>query len=93
MGLLRRPTPGGIVEGGRLGRSHGPSARIRAQSQKTKLRLRCYFHISSSRRPILAFERNQPFMTAVIVQHQASQTAYTAVRLARASSTFGWSGL
>src|SRR5215213_628089 len=39
MGLLRRPTPGEIVEGGRLGRPYGPGA-LRAQSEKTSLRLR-----------------------------------------------------
>jgi hypothetical protein len=30
MGLLRRPTPGEIVEGGRLGRPCGPGAHSRA---------------------------------------------------------------
>src|SRR5215218_7251318 len=30
MGLLRRPTPGEIVEGGRLGRPYGPGAPSRA---------------------------------------------------------------
>ena len=30
MGLIRRPTPGGIVEGGRLGRPCGPGAHSRA---------------------------------------------------------------
>ncbi len=39
MGLLRRPTPGEIVEGGRLGRPCGPGAHSRA-FQKTSLRLR-----------------------------------------------------
>jgi hypothetical protein len=38
MGLLRRPTPGEIVEGGRLGRPCGPGA-LRARSEKTSLRL------------------------------------------------------
>jgi hypothetical protein len=33
MGLLRRPTPGGIVEGGRLGRPCGPGAPSRAISE------------------------------------------------------------
>src|SRR5919106_6280 len=44
MGLLRRPTPGEIVEGGRLGRPCGPGA-LRAQLEKTNLRLRRHFHI------------------------------------------------
>jgi hypothetical protein len=39
MGLLRRPTPGEIVEGGRLSLPCGPGALSRA-SQKTNLRLR-----------------------------------------------------
>jgi hypothetical protein len=39
MGLLRRPTPGEIVEGGRLARPCGPGAHSRA-FQKTRLRLR-----------------------------------------------------
>ena len=39
MGLLRRPTPGEMMEGGRLGRPCGPGAHSRA-SQKTNLRLR-----------------------------------------------------
>jgi hypothetical protein len=39
MGLLRRPTPGEIVEGGRLSRPCGPDAHTRA-SKKTNLRLR-----------------------------------------------------
>ena len=39
MGLLRRPTPGEVVEDGRLGRPYGPGAHSRA-SQKTRLRLR-----------------------------------------------------
>jgi hypothetical protein len=43
MGLLRRPTPGEIVEGGRLARPCGPGAHSRA-SQKTKPRLR-HFHL------------------------------------------------
>src|SRR5829696_7393102 len=34
MGLLRRPTPGEIVEGGRLGRPCGPGALSRAISEK-----------------------------------------------------------
>ena len=45
MGLLRRPTPGEIVEGGRLGRPCGPDA-LRAQSKKTNLRLRRHFHFN-----------------------------------------------
>jgi hypothetical protein len=44
MGLLRRPTPGEIVEGGRLGRPCGPGAHSRA-SQKARLRLRRQSHI------------------------------------------------
>ena len=39
MGLLRRPAPGGIVEGGRFSRPYGPGAHSRA-SEKTRLRLR-----------------------------------------------------
>jgi hypothetical protein len=39
MGLLRRPTPGDIVEGGRLGRPRGPGAHSRAIPE-TRLRLR-----------------------------------------------------
>jgi hypothetical protein len=39
MGLLRRPTPGENVEGGRLGRTYGPGAHSRA-IQKTRMRLR-----------------------------------------------------
>jgi hypothetical protein len=35
MGLLRRPTPGGIVEDGRLGRPCGPGA-LRAQLEKNQ---------------------------------------------------------
>ena len=46
MGLLRRPTPGEIVEGGRLGRPCGPGAHSRA-FQKTNLRLRRHSHIST----------------------------------------------
>src|SRR5215212_192286 len=46
MGLLRRPTPGGIVEDGRLGRPCGPGA-LRAQLEKTSLRLRRHSHISN----------------------------------------------
>jgi hypothetical protein len=45
MGLLRRPTPGEIVEGGRLSRLCGPGAV--AQSQKTNLRLRRHSIFSS----------------------------------------------
>jgi hypothetical protein len=45
MGLLRRPTPGEIVEDGRLGRPYGPGA-LRAQLEKTNLRLRRHSHIS-----------------------------------------------
>ena len=48
MGLLRRPTPGEIVEGGRLGRPYGPGAHSRA-SQKTNLRLRRHSRISPRR--------------------------------------------
>jgi hypothetical protein len=50
MGLLRRPTLGEIVEGGRLGRPYGPGAHSRA-SQKTNLRLRRHstLHRSVSR--------------------------------------------
>jgi hypothetical protein len=33
MGLLRRPTPGEIMEGGRLGRPCGPGAHSRAISE------------------------------------------------------------
>jgi hypothetical protein len=49
MGLLRRPTPGEIMEGGRFSRPCGPGARIRTQSQKTSLRLRRHSRISPSR--------------------------------------------
>jgi hypothetical protein len=42
MGLLRRPTPGEKVEGGRLSRPYGPGAHSRA-SKKSSLRLR-YHH-------------------------------------------------
>jgi hypothetical protein len=45
MGLLRRPTPGGIVEDGRFSRPCGPGA-LRAQLEKTNLRLRRHSHIS-----------------------------------------------
>jgi hypothetical protein len=46
MGLLRRPTPGEIVEGGRLDRPCGPGAHSRA-SQKTNLGLRRDTNIST----------------------------------------------
>ena len=45
MGLLRRPPTGEIVEDGRLGRPCRPGA-LRAQSEKTNLRLRRHTHIS-----------------------------------------------
>jgi hypothetical protein len=45
MGLLRRPTTSEIVEDGRLGRPCGPGA-LRAQLEKTNLRLRRHSHIS-----------------------------------------------
>jgi hypothetical protein len=45
MGLLRRPTPGEIVEGGRLGRPCGPGAHSRAsRNQRTATPP---FHIAS----------------------------------------------
>jgi hypothetical protein len=44
MGLLRRPTPGEIVEDGRFSRPCGPGAHSRA-SQKTNLRLRRHSRI------------------------------------------------
>ena len=47
MGLLRRPTPGEIVEDGRFSRPCGPGAHSRA-SQKTNLRLRRHSDISSN---------------------------------------------
>jgi hypothetical protein len=45
MGLLRRPPTGEIVEDGRFSRPCGPGA-LRAQSEKTSLRLRRHSHIS-----------------------------------------------
>jgi hypothetical protein len=42
MGLLRRPTPGEIVEGGRFSRPCGPDA-LRAQSQKPNMCLRRHY--------------------------------------------------
>jgi hypothetical protein len=50
MGLLRRPTPGEIVEGGRFSRPCGPGAHSRA-SQKTSLRLHRHFCISTGAIP------------------------------------------
>ena len=47
MGLLRRPTPGEIVEGGRLGRPCGPGAHSRAL-EKTNLRLRRFSGIAQN---------------------------------------------
>ena len=44
MGLLRRPTPGEIVEGGRLGRPCGPG-RAFARVSENHLRLRQTKHI------------------------------------------------
>jgi hypothetical protein len=46
MGLLRRPTPGEIMEDGRFSRPYGPGAPSCA-SEKTNLRLRRHPHISS----------------------------------------------
>ncbi len=48
MGLLRRPATSKIVEDGRLSRPYGLGA-LRAQSEKTNLRLRRHSHISSRR--------------------------------------------
>jgi hypothetical protein len=48
MGLLRRPTPGEMMEGGRLGRPCGPGA-LRTQSQETSLRLRRPSRIATRR--------------------------------------------
>src|SRR5215216_3843203 len=69
MGLLRRPTPGGIVEDGRLGRPCGPGA-LRAQLEKTSLRLRRHSHISNIS-PIATYrhlmERDANSLEAIIV--------------------------
>ena len=69
MGLLRRPTPGGIVEDGRLGRPCGPGA-LRAQLEKTGLRLRRHSHISNIS-PIATYrhlmERDANSLEAIIV--------------------------
>jgi len=69
MGLLRRPTPGGIVEDGRLGRPCGPGA-LCAQLEKTNLRLRRHAHISdispvATSRDLM--ERGAKFLEAIIV--------------------------
>jgi hypothetical protein len=45
MGLLRRPTTSEIVEDGRFSRPYGPGA-LRAQLEKTNLRLRRHSHFS-----------------------------------------------
>jgi hypothetical protein len=45
MGLLRRPTPGGIVKGGQWA---GPTGRARSRDGETNLRLRRHFRISRS---------------------------------------------
>jgi hypothetical protein len=48
MGLLRRPTPGEMVEGGRLSRPCRPGAQSRA-IEKTRLRLRRHSHFQQRR--------------------------------------------
>ena len=73
MGLLRRPTPGEIVEGGRLGRPCGPGAHSRA-SQKTNLRLR---------RRHSAFQRDGHAFT------YQSESRFPAVRLPAAGVRHG----
>ena len=69
MGLLRRPTTGEIVEDGRLGRPCGPGA-LRAQLEKTSLRLRRHSHISDIS-PVATYrdlmERDANFLEAIIV--------------------------
>src|SRR5829696_5852989 len=66
-------TPGGIVEGGRLGRPWGPGAHSRAISEH-QLALRRCSHISTTRMPSHA-ERSEPHVRTEVRAARASRVS------------------
>jgi hypothetical protein len=77
MGLLRRPTPGEIVEGGRFSRPCGPGAHSRA-SQKTNLQL-CR-HSDSSTSVSSHVPKRRPVSIVAVVSAGVSAAVASATR-------------